>query len=936
MLLFLPYNLVALRFIKNFTGRAQFRRSVASKFIKDIKVHKKFVYYATADGIARYNYRKNTWSFIDTANSQIPSNYVTGIATDGDYIWFSTVRGVARYNPAKKSWVTYRKKDGLADDETTSIAVDDDYVWVGTRYWGISRFDKRLERWRKKPYTPLDGLGANRIYAISVEGDQVWAATDDGLSVYDRYTDLWFNFDAEQGLSAKQVTCIASDGKGIWCGTYGGGLNYFDKENQKFKVYRIKDGVADDVVFSVATDGNLIWAGTFSGVSRFDKKREIWKTITKKNYQLVENTIVAMAINGNRIWLGSDRNGVTVLDKSIPQAVLTSKTGYTKPGRASIFATIRDRSPIRSVSISYRISIFETLKPSSKGIYYKNMSDTLGKKRVENLKIAEWDIRGLKEGLVYDIYLKVVNKKGQVNETVFPFVIDNSKPVLNVSDLPVAVKDKFVYIRGNYIESYLKNILIRANQGRWQKAENIQRKTRSFSHRIKLMPGKNKLSIKIEDVGKHTIIKYKNIIFDNKKPVIIIQKNIKKGVSSSKNFTIKGRIKEDSLDELYYSPGKNPITVKKDGQGYYSFSANITLNPGFNAFKLIAIDKTGAKDIQTISINFNTDSPSIKFDSDLAENTKSRYYTVKGSWSDKDLREIIIEPGNVRAEIDYKNKTFQARRIKLDTGFNIVKATAIDEQDNRKTITHQVVYEKSGSGDLQNLSQSKDASENYKLYTEYKKKYDELLIKYKSLLLTIRGGDTHKRYYFVKGHKTGRISKVYVPGGNSVFFVKYNRRHGDTMKKLATLYLGNPNAQGMIARFNNDTPIATIKKRGTLLLPNNNLIKHILTTGHRSLSFQLIDIVSESFNSIGPNRAFFAYKHVIAKWLMSRGMIKPSQTNPRDNIFSVMGKYLLYLSHGGNIAWQMQKLKLKLVEKKAVFGYIIIFRGSFLQFIKVG
>ena len=232
-ILFLPVFSAAMRFVRNEDMKRLDRKFSGARYIKAIAVFRGRVYFATANGLFAYDREHNKWYSFHKGGSPLPSNYISALAVDykKNHLWIATSDGVARYAPQEKKafnrWKVYRKRDGLADNETTAIAVDDDYVWVGTRFWGVSRFDKTLNRWRPKPFTPIDGLGANRIYGLVVDGKQVWAATDDGLSLYDRYTELWSNFDAKQGLSAKQVTCLSSDGKGIWAGTYGGGAELF-------------------------------------------------------------------------------------------------------------------------------------------------------------------------------------------------------------------------------------------------------------------------------------------------------------------------------------------------------------------------------------------------------------------------------------------------------------------------------------------------------------------------------------------------------------------------------------------------------------------------------------------------------------------------------------------------------------------------------------
>jgi two-component sensor histidine kinase len=64
---------------------------------------------------------------------------------------------------------------------------------------------------------------------------------------------------------------VYEDSRGkMWISTYGGGLNYFDRKTEKFKVFTRKHGLLSDVIYGVLEDnsGNL-WISTDNGIFKF-------------------------------------------------------------------------------------------------------------------------------------------------------------------------------------------------------------------------------------------------------------------------------------------------------------------------------------------------------------------------------------------------------------------------------------------------------------------------------------------------------------------------------------------------------------------------------------------------------------------------------------------------------------------------------------------
>ena len=71
-------------------------------------------------------------------------------------------------------------------------------------------------------------LVSNVIRDISADETSVWIATDRGVSMLDRSTDIWRHFTKEDGLGSDGVNAVAVDGQWIWFGAKSG-ANRYDK-----------------------------------------------------------------------------------------------------------------------------------------------------------------------------------------------------------------------------------------------------------------------------------------------------------------------------------------------------------------------------------------------------------------------------------------------------------------------------------------------------------------------------------------------------------------------------------------------------------------------------------------------------------------------------------------------------------------------------------
>jgi hypothetical protein len=125
----------------------------------------------------------------------------------------------------------------------------------------------------------------------------------------------------------------------LWLGTFGGGLNRLDAEEETFTQYRHNlsdpNSLSSDRVFSIHIpehSDHTLWIGTDGGgLNRFDRKKDLWKRFSKKD-GLPSNVIYGILEDhrGN-LWLSTTKG----LSKYNPQEQ-TSRNYTTEDGLQNI------------------------------------------------------------------------------------------------------------------------------------------------------------------------------------------------------------------------------------------------------------------------------------------------------------------------------------------------------------------------------------------------------------------------------------------------------------------------------------------------------------------------------------------------------------------------------------------------------------------------
>lgn len=126
------------------------------------------------------------------------------------------------------------------------------------------------------------GLSQSIVYCV-LQGKEgyMWFGTDDGLNRYDGYSFKVFHHDAKnsRSLGYPRVYTLFEDSSGVlWVGTWGGGLNRFDRQTETFMRYKSRS--EDETTISnngvnviYESHGGDFWIGTRIGLNRMQREK---------------------------------------------------------------------------------------------------------------------------------------------------------------------------------------------------------------------------------------------------------------------------------------------------------------------------------------------------------------------------------------------------------------------------------------------------------------------------------------------------------------------------------------------------------------------------------------------------------------------------------------------------------------------------------------
>ena len=250
-------------------------------------------------------------------------------------IWFlGLVWGTSYYLYSHKRHIDFEHisvEHGLSQSTVQYIFQDSKgFLWVCTED-GLNRYDGYdFKIYRHETDNP-HSLSNNSIRTmIEDRRGFLWIGTfGGGMNRFDRSTETFVRYQEDPGnpnsLSNNYILSLYEDKSGfLWIGTLGGGLNRFDPLAGTFTHYRNQPGnpnsLSHNDVRSIYEDKDgILWIGTFGGgLSKFDPRSETfvhYRADPGNPHNLCQNQVLTIRGDGRGgLWIGTYGSGMDRFD----------------------------------------------------------------------------------------------------------------------------------------------------------------------------------------------------------------------------------------------------------------------------------------------------------------------------------------------------------------------------------------------------------------------------------------------------------------------------------------------------------------------------------------------------------------------------------------------------------------------------------------------
>lgn len=295
--------------------------------------------------------------------SILKTQYISSLLLEEDNLWIGTKSGGYIYNIKTKSLSHFNhqenKNKSLSHAEITTLTKDGfGGVWVGTFVKGLNRFDNSTLQFNHT-HTENANLSSSIVLGFLEKKNRLFIGTyGEGLNIYDKKSNTYELHKTIIGntnsISNDVITTIVTeDDDTVWVGTIGGGVNKFNIVENSISHYvntpdNLKSLSHNNVLTLFKSKIGELWVGTWGGgLNRFDSEGDYFKRYiheaNNKN-SLSDNSIWAIYEDNNGfLWLGTESGGLNKFD---PQ---TNKfTHY-----------LNDVNNNKSLSHNYVFSIFQ-------------------------------------------------------------------------------------------------------------------------------------------------------------------------------------------------------------------------------------------------------------------------------------------------------------------------------------------------------------------------------------------------------------------------------------------------------------------------------------------------------------------------------------------------------------------------------------------------
>lgn len=202
-------------------------------------------------------------------------------------------------------------------------------LWIACRTQGLYRISAQ-DQITQVPYDPASSTAIASMQIREFVEDRkgnIWFGTFNGLQKYDPHTGTYSLISQEQrpgGLSHSSIFSLYQDVQGtIWIGSYYGGVNYFNPDNNAFSYYAYNPDRNDCLNYPFAgamtedNDRNLWICTDGGGLARLDRQSGTFTTFTAGVNSVPHNNLKTICYDAkrDRLYIGTHMGGLSRYDR---------------------------------------------------------------------------------------------------------------------------------------------------------------------------------------------------------------------------------------------------------------------------------------------------------------------------------------------------------------------------------------------------------------------------------------------------------------------------------------------------------------------------------------------------------------------------------------------------------------------------------------------
>ncbi len=321
-------------------------QSLSSNYITSIYRDKSSRLWVGTDAGLNLYTNDNTWERFYALGHELSDGFANAITTifedHSGNLWIGTRRGIFHITLGAGSRSSMNEAniiDSLGSDLSNNyiidIVEDSTGIWIGTRSGNIYAIDHSTRSVKHlvnltDPVPSSVTINALQSFHIDQQG-MLWIGTLRGLFHYDPNTRALRTLLANgspESISGNSIRSIAEDQNGgIWLGIYNGGINYYNRKNNRFSHYSPQPGLITSrheliSCFHEDSTGSVFIGHEEGGLSNFHPDENVF-TIPPIQERFIKSSEVPrvkkISSYRNEIFIGSYRGGLYRYDRTSNQ-----------------------------------------------------------------------------------------------------------------------------------------------------------------------------------------------------------------------------------------------------------------------------------------------------------------------------------------------------------------------------------------------------------------------------------------------------------------------------------------------------------------------------------------------------------------------------------------------------------------------------------------